>query len=142
MAHSGLSHSRPIRLDGEAGAVILADILKTGRAHWESVGGPRLAQGPAKRGRFAWKAGESGSIAPRFELEGETRTDVLVVAATPPLFVAPAEGMIGPIETGVSDRAAKSMLSAPGLPPAQWRRGKGRAHALFRARRRPARPPR
>jgi superfamily II DNA or RNA helicase len=119
MAHSGLSYARPIRLDGEEGAVILADILKTDRAHWESVDGPRLTQGPAKRGRFVWQSGEAGSVVPRLELEDQASADTLVVAATPPLYVARAEGVIGSIETGISARAAKAMLDAPSLAPAQ-----------------------
>jgi superfamily II DNA or RNA helicase len=119
MARSGLSHTRPIRLDGDEGAAILADILRTGRARWEAIDGPLLAPGPEKKGRFVWHAAETGSVAPRLEVEDSADTDVLVVAATPPVYVARAEGVIGPIDAGVSARTAKAMLNAPSLQPAQ-----------------------
>ena len=119
MARSGAAYSSPVLLDGDAGADILAEILKTGRARWEAVDGPSMAEGPVRRGRFTWQSGEAGAVVPRLELEGEAGADVLIAAATPPLYVARTEGVIGPIETGVSARTAKAMLNAPRLPPAQ-----------------------
>jgi superfamily II DNA or RNA helicase len=118
LAHSGFPYDGAIRLDNSEGPAILADILKTGRARWETVEGPPLVQGPVKRGRFVWETGTGGTATPRLELEGDAGS-VLVLVSTPPVYVARTEGAIGPIETGISAKAAKAMLQAPGLPPAQ-----------------------
>jgi superfamily II DNA or RNA helicase len=119
ITRAGLSYRGRVPLEGNDGAAILTDILKTGRARWETVSGPVLAQGPARQGRFVWQAGDKGSMVPRLELVDATGKTVLLLAATPPVYVMPEEGVIGPVDTGIPAMAAKAMLRAPSLAPAQ-----------------------
>ncbi|MDR3375638.1 MAG: DEAD/DEAH box helicase [Ancalomicrobiaceae bacterium] len=107
-------------LEGPDGGAVLADILKTGRARWQTVDGLALAAGPALRGRFDWDVDPKGSLSPRLTLDHDgTGSPALLLAATPPVYVKPAEGLIGPVETGLPASAALAMMQAPELAPAQ-----------------------
>jgi superfamily II DNA or RNA helicase len=117
IAHAGLSFHGRTRLEDAPDGTLLADILKTGRARWDNVNGPALAAGPARAGRFVWEAMPNGAMAPRLTLE--ERSDALLLAAPPPVYVAVAEGLVGPVETGLGGRAALAMMRAPALAPAQ-----------------------
>lgn len=114
-----LSYGGHIELNGSEAAAILTDILKTGRARWETIDGVILAPGPAKQGRFVWRAAGNGTMQPHLELEDDGHPPALLLAATPPLYVIASEGLIGPVETGIPAKAARAMLQAPPLAPAQ-----------------------
>ncbi len=101
------------RLAGEGGAEILAAVLDTGRARWLSVEGPALAAGPPREGAVEWDEAEGGALLPRLAVEGEG----VLLAATPPVYVDPAAGLLGPVETGRPARVAAALLRAPPIAP-------------------------
>ena len=101
------------RLDGEAGAEVLAAILDTGRARWLAVAGPALAAGPARDGTVSWGEADGGALLPRLAIDGPG----LLLAATPPVYVDPDSGLIGPVETGQPARVAAALFRAPPVAP-------------------------
>ena len=96
----------------DGGAVILADILSTGRARWLAVDGPVLASGPSRAGRIVWQPAGEATLAAWLELDGEG----IVLRATPPVYVDPERGLIGPVETPYPPRIAATLLAAPKVP--------------------------
>ncbi len=101
------------RLVGEAGAEVLAAILQTGRARWLAVAGPALAAGPARHGTIAWAEAEGGALLPRLAIEEPG----VLLAATPPVYVDPDAGLVGPVETGQPARVAAALFRAPPVAP-------------------------
>ena len=101
------------RLTGEAGAEVLAAILDTGRARWQTVEGPALAAGPPRDGRIAWSEVEGGALLPRLDVEGAG----MPLAGTPPVYVDPGAGLLGPVETGQPARLAAALFRAPPVAP-------------------------
>ncbi|MGY2051575.1 DEAD/DEAH box helicase [Methylobacterium sp. JK268] len=98
-------------LSGAEGAEILAALLATGRARWDSPNGPPLAAGPPRPGRFAWRE-EGDGLRGDLTCEGPGT----VLAATPPVYVDPEAGLVGPVETGLAPRIAGALASAPPIP--------------------------
>jgi superfamily II DNA or RNA helicase len=102
-------------LTGEAGVVALKAMIATGRARWRSLDGPVVTEGPARDGRIAWRLADDGSHQPALELD----PGAIAVRTTPPWYVVPDTGLMGPIETGFAPRIAAGILSAPPVPPGQ-----------------------
>ncbi len=103
-----------ISLVCDGGAAILADVLTTGRARWLGLDGPALAAGPPRSGRIVWQPAGEAALAPQLELDG----GVIALAATPPVYVDPEQGLIGTVETGHPPRIAATLLAAPAVPGA------------------------
>ncbi len=96
----------------DVGADLLALILETGRARWLTLDGPALRPGPARRGRIAWSEVDDTALVPRLEVEGGG----VPLAATPPVYVDAAAGLVGPVETGQPPRVAAALFRAPPVP--------------------------
>ena len=104
-------------LEGAAGAVLLKDILATGRCHWRGggKGHPPLALGDARAARPEWRADAQGRQHAVFATEPEP-TATLPFA--PPWYVDEKAGTCGPLETGLPDGVALAWMSAPAVAPA------------------------
>ena len=105
---SGASDS----LAHDGGAVVLAEILATGRARWLDLNGSVLASAPSRPGRFVWQPVGEATFVPRLELDGQS----IVLGATPPVYVDPERGLIGVVETPYPPRVAATLLAAPEVP--------------------------
>lgn len=108
----GRDRGGTIGLACEGGAGVLAEILATGRARWLSLSGPTLAEGPPRSGRIVWQSAGEAALIPRLELDGRG----LALAATPPVYVDPEQGLIGIVETGHPPPIAATLLAAPAVP--------------------------
>lgn len=98
-------------LAGEEGAAALKAMIATGRARWGSIHGAVVTQGPARRGRMAWRVNDYGWHQPAFELD--EALDAEVIRLAPPWYVVPATAIVGPVETDYPPRIADAILSAP-----------------------------
>ena len=99
------------RLTDEAGAEVLSRLLDTGRARWLTLDGPTLRAGPARQGNLSWVEAGAGALLPQLTVDGAGT----VLAATPPVYVDPAAGLLGPVETGQPARVAAALLQAPSI---------------------------
>ncbi len=93
----------------------LRRIIATGRAHWDDVNGPTLAEGPALPGRLRWRLNDDASQVAVIELDGTARPILL----PDPWYADPASGTIGPITLDLTDGLARHLLAAPPIPAAQ-----------------------
>jgi superfamily II DNA or RNA helicase len=98
-------------LVGEEGISTLEAMIGTGRAHWGSIAGLVVTQGPARQGRLIWRLADNGSQYPDFALDESTGACVLSLA--PPWYVESGTAVMGPVETGFAARIAVGILSAP-----------------------------
>ena len=92
----------------------LRDIVATGRGRWGAWSGPTLTEGAPVAGSFAWTMADDGSQRPTIALPGA----LVTLALAAPWYADPETGALGPIDTGLPDRLARTMLAAPALPPA------------------------
>jgi superfamily II DNA or RNA helicase len=102
-------------LKDDDGAETLVRVLATGRCRWRTLDGPPLSEGPPRPGQIRWNTGVDGRQRP--ELVVGEGAEIGIVA--PPWYVDAAAGFCGPVETGLPDRVAASLLSAPPLAPAE-----------------------
>ncbi len=96
-------------------APVLADILATGRARWLMVNGPALAAGDARSASVEWRSRDGTALRPVLDCGN----GVTVLNATPPLYVDPAAGLVGALDTGLAPALAASLLDAPPVPVGQ-----------------------
>ncbi|HXT81888.1 MAG TPA: DEAD/DEAH box helicase [Acetobacteraceae bacterium] len=90
-------------------ADLLRRILGTGRAHWETITGPLLTEGPARHGRIAWTLLPDGSQQAALEAE-----DGLTAFRTPdPWYCDPSSGTMGELTTDLPRSVTDRLLSAP-----------------------------
>ena len=97
------------RLTDEAGAEVLSHMLETGRARWLALDGPTLGAGPARQGNLSWREAGAGALLPQLTVDGAAK----VLAATPPIYVDPAAGLVGPVDTGQPARVAAALFRSP-----------------------------
>ena len=107
----------------EEPADLLRRVLVTGRARWDTLDGPPLAEGPPRPGRIAWAVQEDGSQRATLELD-PTADDPdrapgqapIAVGLPEPWYVDPTAGLAGPVETGLPAPLAGRLLAAPPVP--------------------------
>ncbi len=97
------------RLGDELGAEVLSRILDTDRARWLTLDGPPLRAGPEREGRLSWAEAGAGQLLPRLAIDGAG----IALAATPPVYVDPEAGLVGPINIGQPARVAAALFRAP-----------------------------
>ncbi|MGQ9365072.1 SNF2-related protein [Azospirillum sp. ST 5-10] len=95
-------------LQGAFAASVLDAIVTTGRAHWRTPHGPALRRGPPRRAEGRWDPAADGTQSFAFAVDGEA----VVLPLAPPWYVA-ADGTCGPLATGLDDRAAHLLATAP-----------------------------
>ena len=98
-------------------------MLATGRARWDTLEGPPLAEGQPRPGRIAWAVQEDGSQRAMLELDPTTDDPdrapgqaPIAVGLPEPWYVDPTAGLAGPVETGLSALLAGRLLAAPPVP--------------------------
>jgi len=110
-----VEHStKTYQLGDDSGPYLLARILETGRARWLDLEGPVLRMGSSRPGRISWQPIEDSLLVPRLEIEGGGEA----LAATPPVYVDPVAGLVGPVETGRPPRIAAALFRAPAVAAA------------------------
>ncbi len=102
-------------LQRDVGGQILAQILATGRARWLKVNGPALQAGDPRPGKIAWQTDDGAEVRPTLDVG----SGLPVLNASPPVYVDPEGGLIGPIETGFAPKVAAALLDAPPVPADQ-----------------------
>lgn len=112
---SPIGGARRFRLSGAEGAAILAEIIATGRAHWQGQEGQLLRMGEARAGEASWRIGEDG--AQRFGFCASGGTDFAALALNPPHYVDPASGEVGALTTLIPASMVAALLAAPPAPP-------------------------
>ena len=114
---------RLLRLLPETGQPVDRDDLRfmlraladTGRAHWQTSDAPRLHEAGAASGGFAWQVQADG----RQRLVVRADEDRVALAGHPPMWVSPADGGFGVVDTGVSDALAARLQAGPMVAPAE-----------------------
>ncbi len=108
----------PNLLVGAEGALLLEDILRTGRCHWRGAGKkhPALTLGPARLAKLVWEANKSGMQSPNFVV---TPPVTAVLPLSPPWYLDEAATVCGPLDTGLPAAVAEAWFKAPTLLPDQ-----------------------
>ncbi len=119
LAQTGIGQTiggaRRFRLSGAEGASILAEIISTGRAHWQDPDGPVLRNGEARTGEACWSAGEDGAQSIGFRgISGEA---LVTLALNPPHCVDPVTGQVGVLTARLPATMIAALLAAPPVPP-------------------------
>lgn len=99
-------------------AEALKMILSTGRAHWESLEGPKLELGKAVEGRFFWELDTTLSQSLRVRpsgASGPTTLEVLDLGSF--WYIDESRGKIGPLYFALDNTTVRHLLSAPLLLP-------------------------
>ncbi len=91
---------------------LLAMILATGRARWDSHTSEPLTQGPSRPGRIEWYLASKDGMRPRIVVE-----DAIALNAQPPVYVDPVRLMVGTVDLGMDPEMAFRLLNAPTIAP-------------------------
>ena len=92
---------------------LLCALADTGRAHWQRPDTPALHEAAPETGSFHWHVHPDG----RQQLVPVAAGDRLAFAARPPIWLDPAEGRFGRLETGLSADLVDRLLAAPVIAP-------------------------
>lgn len=107
-------------LADRTGADLLTALLATGRLRWQTIDGCILSQGPERLGSITWRLGNDARHRPVIEIagvEGADAAGLIVLNATPPIWIDSASGLVGPVQIGIADMLAHAVLSAPPVAP-------------------------
>ena len=112
---------RLLRLLPETGCPVDADdvhfllqaLAATGRAHWQHTDAPVLVEGPAIDGGFAWRSLADGSQ----RLAVDAGAQRLALTAHPPVWLEPASGTFGVIETNLPPGLVAELQAGPVVAP-------------------------
>ena len=105
-------------------AVLLEQILATGRLHWRSLEQPELSPRALEGERITWTLDADGRQRPR--LDG--RPAARLVPSNPVWYVDPERAEAGPVELGVDSELARLIVSAPSLTAQQAKRAQSVWH--------------
>ena len=97
-----------------ASAYLLERLIHGGKAHWQQLQAPILARGEALPAKLGWTLESDGGL--RLEVTGCGVEGVQLLPVSPPWYVLPASSSVGPLETGLEERAAGLLASAPVVP--------------------------
>ncbi|MHB8254632.1 MAG: DEAD/DEAH box helicase [Acidiferrobacter sp.] len=113
----------------EDGVRLWRDIIATQRCHWENRNTPALSEGPPRASHFRWALQKDGT-------QTLHATDVtLVLPLATPWYLDADTRVCGPLEFGLPDTVAQTLLMAPTLTPEQatWVAQKMRADGLIQS---------
>jgi superfamily II DNA or RNA helicase len=99
-------------LSGRDGDHWLNEILATGRCFWGSPDSPPLSMGEPRQAEFSWRLDDAGNQKIRLSLPDET----LFLPFSPPWYLDMETHVCGRLETGIPDRLAHALASAPIIP--------------------------
>jgi superfamily II DNA or RNA helicase len=108
-------------------AVLLDELLQTGRLHWRSTKAPALARADLPEQRMTWHLDANGRQRP--SVEG--RASLRLLETNPPWYVDPERGEAGLIDLSISPEVTALLASAPPLSPRQARRAHATWHRIF-----------
>jgi hypothetical protein len=94
-------------------ALLLDEIVRTGRAHWRSSKAPPLARRDLTGQRLAWYSDVQGRQYPGVGGNQSLR----LLASNPPWYVDPERSECGGIDFGIAPEAVGVILDAPPLTP-------------------------
>ncbi|MBK9772378.1 MAG: DEAD/DEAH box helicase [Candidatus Obscuribacter sp.] len=95
--------------------LLVTSMVSTGRCFWKSFNNDPLSLAPPKQGRFVWKADKNG----KQSLKVAADDGAVVGLAGAAWYIVPESCVIGALVMPVPDGALKTILSAPGIEPAQ-----------------------
>jgi superfamily II DNA or RNA helicase len=95
---------------------LLRRAIATGRARWESTAGPALAEGPPRPGRLAWQEAPPDGQRPMLQPAPGAPAGLLCFPLPEPVYVDPAQGQLGALETGLPPLLLARLLDGPPLP--------------------------
>jgi len=108
-------------------AVLLDELVQSGRLHWRSTKEPPLARADLREQRLTWHLDANARQRP--SVEG--RASLRLLTTNPLWYVDPDRGEAGWIELGIAPDAAALLASAPPLSPRQARRTRAAWHRVF-----------
>ncbi len=107
-APSGALEDAPLTLE------FIKKLLETGRCYWHQASGEPFKLGATRAAKAIWRVDARG--VQRGGLEAEP-VATLELPFSPPWFVDTQSRELGVLETGISNRVAKTFLSVPALKP-------------------------
>ncbi|MDP2827617.1 MAG: DEAD/DEAH box helicase [Sulfuricellaceae bacterium] len=99
-------------LSGREGDHWLGEMLATGRCFWASPDSPPLSMGEPRQAEFSWRLDDAGNQKIGLSLPEET----LFLPFSPPWYLDMETHVCGRLETGIPDRLAHALASAPTIP--------------------------
>ncbi len=100
------------QLAGSPGAIVLSQLLETGRLFWDSHFNPPLRPGSEREIQFKWQQEKEG-----FKLKTAIEPEAVLILADPPLYVDSVHYQMGYIkDLKISFDQFKKILSAPSIP--------------------------
>jgi superfamily II DNA or RNA helicase len=96
------------------GSDVMQAIALSGRGYFKSVEGPVLKAAGPLAGQLVWRLGDDARMHLRLESE---RPGLLLLPMTPPWYMDPETGLCGPLVTGLDDREAGLLATAPAVEP-------------------------
>jgi superfamily II DNA or RNA helicase len=99
----------------ELSRILVTKMVSTGRCYWKSFSNDPLSLAPPKKGRFTWKADKKGKQSLKVAADEGT----VVGLGGGAWYIEPETCVIGALEMPVPDGALRTILSAPGIEPAQ-----------------------
>jgi superfamily II DNA or RNA helicase len=105
-------------LTGPEGAMLLEEMLRTGRCYWRSTGKKNrpLTPGPSRLAKLVWEADNTGMQSPGFAV---TPAATVVLPLAPPWYIDESASICGPLDTGLAPAVAQAWYNAPPLVPDQ-----------------------
>jgi len=115
LQQGGISYGAGLK--GMEGAILLEQIVSTGRCYWMSIARDRaaLALGPARTAKPVWRLDQRGWQEPRLEMT----PPAVILTFSPPWYVDEEQSCCGPLETGLAPQAAVEWMLASKLSPEQ-----------------------
>jgi len=99
----------------ELSRLLVTKMVSTGRCYWKSFSNDPLSLAPPKKGRFIWTADKKGKQSLKVAADEGT----VVGLGGGAWYIEPETCVIGALEMPVPDGALRTILSAPGIEPAQ-----------------------
>ena len=94
---------------------LLRAIAATGRGRWEERDGPFLHEEPPRAAEFQWQGQEGGTQELRL-LESESSKPLIGLPAMSPIWLDPASGAFGVLQTTLEPAQLQVLLRAPKIP--------------------------
>lgn len=103
-----------LEVEGDGGAELLRELVRTGRCHWIEANGIRLRLGEPRKGTPAWARDGRGNLIPQLHVVPEAAE---IVPFAPPWYIDTTTGEAGPVEATFSKDLLRTWLTAPRFQP-------------------------
>jgi superfamily II DNA or RNA helicase len=102
------------KFGGRTRADVLADIIATGRCHWDSADSPVLRAGGKRAARIEWRSRANGDQLVHFATDPPITA---IVASSPLWFVDVANALAGELASPLDSPTTLVLSTAPAVPP-------------------------